>query len=671
MPKVFISYCSYPEKNKNDANALADRLLSDGIEVIIDIYDLETGADEYLFMEQIVADPTFDRILMLCNKEYTQRANQRIKGVGTEAMIISPEIYQNANQTKFIPLVFEKDENNIPFLPIYLKSKVYLDFSSPNTYNRVYKRLLDTLYGRNSKPLSSVSFFDAKSLKKDFKIGNLELEYLPIISSWNKHVNEYRYGDLTVRQIDSAYTIPDDFSLYFDSLPNEERAIIDNNNYEPKVRLVDYSISNSSSRLLPSEISLTFSKIAYRDFLKTNCFLDERIPNSDELFRDKYFERDGSLVKSKLSNICGVGVFIISSDNKIIVSKTSSQVTVNPDVFAFTASGSMDWRENINPFDDVIRECYEEIGYHIDVENLYLFSFGVEYQLGYYEFAFYEKSIYTADEIIKEAPMARDYGFEVGNLYTMEFDLSIIDHMKRYKWDVTSSAALLTLLAKKFGKSTVEKNIYPNNLDQNYRKNMRETWKMRSQREGKLAVLSNRFPFRSIDQISENYIRAVFDFIDNSDLKGKHVLEVGCGIGLMTKYLANKSKTVTCVDLSPEMINRAKNYLSSEEKRKVSFINCFFQDFDIQGKFDTVICSLVLTHNINDSARSTFIEKLKLSADTIYLFEPTDYSSQPSPESYPVSFNSYLGYFPNYNISKIKNYFLSTDEIIFLKLESY
>lgn len=671
MPKVFISYCSYPEKNKNDAKNLADRLISDGVNVIIDIYDLKVGMDVYVFMEQIVEDPTFDRILILCSKEYALRANQRIKGVGTEAMIISPEVYQNAKQTKFLPLLFEKDENNKPFLPIYLRNKAYIDFSSPEIYNLEYKKLLDTLYDRNSKPLSPISFIDAKSLKKDFKIGNMELEYLPIISSWNKNINEYRYGDLTVRQIDNTYIIPDDFSLYFDTLSNEQKAVIDNNNYEPKVRLVDYYISNSSSRLLPCEISLTFSKILYSDFLKTNCFLDQKIPNSDELFREKYFERDGSLVKSMLSNICGVGVFIISSDNKIIVAKTSSQVTVNPGVFAFTASGSMNWRDNINPFDDVIRECYEEIGYYIDVENLYLFSFGVEYRLGYYEFAFYEKSSHTADEIIKEAPMARDYGFEVGNLYTMDFDLSIIDHMKSHKWDVTSSAALLTLLSKKFGKSTVEKYISPNSSDQNFRKTMRETWKMRSQREGKLSVLSNRFPFRSIDRISENYINAVFDFIDNADLEGKNVLEVGCGIGLMTKYLSKKSKTVTCIDLSPEMIARAKNYLSSDEKRNVSFINCFFQDFDIQEKFDTVICSLVLTHNIDNAARSAFIEKLKFCANTIYLFEPTDYSSQSSPESHPVSFNSYLGYFPNHNTQKIKKYLLSTDEIVFLKLQTY
>ena len=308
--------------------------------------------------------------------------------------------------------------------------------------------------------------------------------------------------------------------------------------------------------------------------------MDRKIPDTKITFREKYFEKDGSLVKNNLSNICGVGVFIITADNKVIITKTSNYVNVNPNVFAFSASGTMDWKDKVHPFDEVVRECYEEIGYKIDIENLYLFSFGVEYRLGYYEFAFFERSVYNAEEIVKAASMARDYGFEVGDLLALNFDFSIIDHIKTNTWDVVSAATLLTLLAKEFSKNNLENYITPTKIDNEFREHMKNTWKIRSQREGCLAVLSNRFPYREINKISKDYIKNVFSFIDIEDLNEKNILEVGCGIDLLTKELSLKSNTVTSIDLSLEMIKRAKQYLKNNINQNVVFINSFFQDYD-------------------------------------------------------------------------------------------
>jgi len=108
-PKVFISYSwSSPEHEEKVLN-LATRLMSHGVEVIIDKWDLKEGQDKYAFMEQAVTSNDIDRVLIISDKMYAEKANSRRGGVGDETIIISPEIYGSVNQDKFIPVVFEYD----------------------------------------------------------------------------------------------------------------------------------------------------------------------------------------------------------------------------------------------------------------------------------------------------------------------------------------------------------------------------------------------------------------------------------------------------------------------------------------------------------------------------------------------------------------------------------
>lgn len=63
----------------------------------MDIWDLKDGQDKYAFMEQCVTDPEIDRVLIICDKGYAEKADHCQGGVGDETTIISPEIYRNAN----------------------------------------------------------------------------------------------------------------------------------------------------------------------------------------------------------------------------------------------------------------------------------------------------------------------------------------------------------------------------------------------------------------------------------------------------------------------------------------------------------------------------------------------------------------------------------------------
>ena len=106
-PKVFISYSWSSDELVLD---LAKRLVAHGVDVVLDKWDLKEGNDKYEFMERCVNDSEITKVLIICDKIYAQKANNRAGGVGDETVIISSEIYGNARQEKFIPIIAERDE---------------------------------------------------------------------------------------------------------------------------------------------------------------------------------------------------------------------------------------------------------------------------------------------------------------------------------------------------------------------------------------------------------------------------------------------------------------------------------------------------------------------------------------------------------------------------------
>ncbi len=145
--KVFISYSWAVQE---DVIELAERLSANGVDVVLDVYELNDGDDKYAFMERSVNDPTIDKVLIICDKTYTDKANHRTGGVGDETVIITPEIYGHAKQSKFLPVIFEKDENGNAYRPHFIKSRIYIDLSPESDYEAEYEKLLRDIY---EKPL--------------------------------------------------------------------------------------------------------------------------------------------------------------------------------------------------------------------------------------------------------------------------------------------------------------------------------------------------------------------------------------------------------------------------------------------------------------------------------------------------------------------------------------
>lgn len=147
-PKVFISYSWSSPEYRERVVRLASDLRRDGVDVLLDVWDLEEGQDAFAFMERAVTDPTVTRVLVLCDPAYAAKADDRQGGVGTETLIISPTVYREAQQTKFLPVLMERDSNGDARLPVYLAGRLYTDLSDPRHETEYYQQLLRRLHGK-------------------------------------------------------------------------------------------------------------------------------------------------------------------------------------------------------------------------------------------------------------------------------------------------------------------------------------------------------------------------------------------------------------------------------------------------------------------------------------------------------------------------------------------
>lgn len=141
-PSVFISYSWTTTEHEDWVITLAKRLELAGFRVVLDKWDLKRGHDKYHFMEMSVKSPDIDKVLIVIDKGYAEKADKRSGGVGTETLIISPKIYEAVDQEKFIPIIRERDDKGHPYIPTFLAGRVYLDFSNDEEFEEKLEELM-------------------------------------------------------------------------------------------------------------------------------------------------------------------------------------------------------------------------------------------------------------------------------------------------------------------------------------------------------------------------------------------------------------------------------------------------------------------------------------------------------------------------------------------------
>ena len=145
-PKLFVSYSWTNPDHEAWVLQLAADLCESGVDVILDKWNLKEGHDAHAFMEKMVTDPEIKKVILICDKAYVDKTDGRSGGVGTEAQIISGEIYEKQVQDKFVAIVTQRDEEGKAYLPAYYRSRIYIDLSDPGTYSENFEKLIRWIF---------------------------------------------------------------------------------------------------------------------------------------------------------------------------------------------------------------------------------------------------------------------------------------------------------------------------------------------------------------------------------------------------------------------------------------------------------------------------------------------------------------------------------------------
>ena len=148
-PKVFISYSWDGKAHENWVLNLATKLRENGIDAILDQWELELGKLIPNFMENSVTKS--DRVICVITPNYNEKTINLHGGVGYEYSIISAEIMDKIDTQKFIPLLKEGNNENIPKS---LKGRMYIDMRNDNSFEDRLEDLLRDIYKepKNKKP---------------------------------------------------------------------------------------------------------------------------------------------------------------------------------------------------------------------------------------------------------------------------------------------------------------------------------------------------------------------------------------------------------------------------------------------------------------------------------------------------------------------------------------
>lgn len=139
-PKAFVSYSWDSEQHQAWVLQLAHRLVTDGVDVVLDQWDTRLGSDLTLFMES-AANLEY-RVLAVVTENYVAKANIPQGGVGYERRVITPTLMNDLAGHRVVPAL-----RSGASLPAFMGAAKYVDFRADDSYEEKYVALLRELHG--------------------------------------------------------------------------------------------------------------------------------------------------------------------------------------------------------------------------------------------------------------------------------------------------------------------------------------------------------------------------------------------------------------------------------------------------------------------------------------------------------------------------------------------
>lgn len=201
-PNIFISYAHTNEEHKKRVKEIGTELRYLGFDVILDLWSFKKGEDLNKKMEQY-AD-TSDNILIIGDKNYVEKANNRESGVGKESVILTDAYMRNSSrdQNNIYYAFTEVDEEGQPVMPRYLKGSFAFDFTDKIQDFEKCEEIARTIYdeplipkpeiGKKPDFANIVSLRSAKRIERSEEISkSLLKEYIEDLKMELNEIDKY------------------------------------------------------------------------------------------------------------------------------------------------------------------------------------------------------------------------------------------------------------------------------------------------------------------------------------------------------------------------------------------------------------------------------------------------------------------------------------------------
>ena len=162
IPTVFVSYSHDSEDHMTWVLQLATRLRQNGINTILDRWNLDLGQDVAAFIERALSESK--RVLCICSDNYVKKANEMRAGVGYEKKIMSAEIMSDSDTSWVIPVIRNNTSGDL--VPTFLKGCLYVDFRQDRGYETKYEKLLRSLLNEPILPVPPIGINPFETIRE-------------------------------------------------------------------------------------------------------------------------------------------------------------------------------------------------------------------------------------------------------------------------------------------------------------------------------------------------------------------------------------------------------------------------------------------------------------------------------------------------------------------------
>ncbi len=198
---------------------------------------------------------------------------------------------------------------------------------------------------------------------------------------------------------------------------------------------------------------------------------------------------------------------------------------------------------------------------------------------------------------------------------------------------------------------------------------IRKHWDIRAQRPDVQSVMSTRYTLKENKRATIEGQRVIFEFLEGL-VEGKKVFELGVGIDRMTAEIAKKAREVVGNDLSPVMLERARQNLKDFDN--VQLLLGKITELDLSPKsFDLVFVSAVLAHILDPEELRVTIKKMQELSNKIFILEHTYKSLDSSVSNYSIirKVKEYQELFAPYKLNKQKTHRCMGDNFTLMLFE--